>query len=208
MKTNSIGECRHYVYGNRRYYVLDISGTETNSLIRDQKMFRDYVYSLAGKTIVVYGKDDREEIITFAREKDRTVKNKKNAHPVLGKLAYAKGDTRRATIVHIEKAVKLSKWESENSESTHGWLDERGWERRRLFVFDGAKIYPADLSIGKAKDGRNILYTINIDIKKGVDADKDTADGGYVSTSSPNNDTVSQEMQAVNSEKLCYKTNE
>lgn len=49
-----------------------------------------------------------------------------------------------------------------NSTHNHQWLDENGWEYRKVHLIDkSGNIYSATLNIGLAKDGRKILYDIN-----------------------------------------------
>ena len=56
-----------------------------------------------------------------------------------------------------------------SSNNDHGWLDENGWKSRKAYVLasDG-NIYEAQLRIARTRDGRNILYAVNLDIKKAL----------------------------------------
>jgi len=68
--------------------------------------------------------------------------------------------------------LENSEYFAENKEQSHQWLDENGWEIRKAYVeLNDGKIYPVLLSIGRTRDGRNILYAISIKTKEGIDVD-------------------------------------
>lgn len=173
------------------YEAIKIDDKNTTKVIKDQSKFRKFVESLAGKTVIVYDKDDKEEIISFAKTNERVSKNGKQ-HRVLGELAFTTGDTRKATIVHIVDALKVSFWLGDETEHNHTWLDERGWEKRRAYVVEDGIMYSADLRIAKAKDGRNILYAVNLDRNKGIRVDEVTTKGGSVKTGTPSEANVTR----------------
>lgn len=84
------------------------------------------------------------------------------------------GDIRKSTVVNISDALKVS-FDSpvQNTQSQHGWLDENGWITKRCYVLDEGIIYPADLRIANTRDGRHILYAVNVKKKDGVTAEKE-----------------------------------
>ena len=184
------------------YTAIEIDSEKTKKIINNDKAFKNFVLSLANKTITVYNEDGSSELITFARENEKVYKGGKHSHPALGELVYMAGDYRKATLVNIKNALVVSKQIDESEESSHGWLDERGWKTRRAYVKSDGMLYPADLRIGKARDGRNILYAINLDIKKGFAADKESTQGGYVADTNPLNDILSQPNKQRNNKSV------
>ena len=59
-------------------------------------------------------------------------------------------------------AKTKGEYESENS---HQWLDENGWNDRIAYMLDHDEIYPVVIHISKARDGRNLLNDVSV-IKK------------------------------------------
>ncbi len=128
------------------------------------KILTRYVYdNLAGKDIITYDRNGKEEIISFAKKNERVYKDDtKNSHKVIDKLARNRGNIQTLSTVHIDELLQTAKYESSNSEHSHQWLDENGWEYRKTYVQDKkGKIYEATLNIANAKNGRRILYSIS-----------------------------------------------
>lgn len=105
--------------------------------------------------------------------RNETVTKNDKRHKVRGELEYAIGDTRRVIIANLEEVAEHSVYDPvfSNDESSRGWLDQNGWESRKTYVTDGETVYKAFLKIGKSRDGRNILYAVNCDVKDGVAVD-------------------------------------
>ncbi len=128
------------------------------------KILTRYVYdNLAGKDVIAYDRNGNEEIISFAKKNERAQKSDAtNSHRVIDKLARNRGNIQALSTVHIDELLQTAKYESSNSEHSHQWLDENGWEYRKTYVQDKkGKIYEATLNIANAKDGRRILYSIS-----------------------------------------------
>ena len=143
-----------------------------------------------------------ESVISEAhRDKKETVSKNGKRHPVLGELAFSKGDTRKQVIVNAKEVTENSEYDPvfSSTNNSHGWLDANGWESRKTFVLAGdGYIYDAFLKIAKAKDGRNILYGVNVDITKGTAVDKGaTSKRAAVLAAIPNGDMVSQDGDSV-----------
>ena len=68
--------------------------------------------------------------------------------------------------------VKIYAPEFSTENNEHGWLDKNGWESRKTYVLKDGVIYEAYLKIAKAKDGRNILYAVNLNINNGIAVDQ------------------------------------
>ena len=173
-----------------RFDVVDVNGKEYDSVVvldkkisvrelNDNKKFFSWIEkNLIGARIRVYDQNLNTEVIEFAKA-DETVKKDgaKNPHPVIGELAYAKGDVKRRVIANSKEAIKVSVYDSQHSsnDNAHDWLDRNGWEGRSVYVMDPNtnKVYPANLRIAKAEDGRNILYAVNCNIDDGVAVDQE-----------------------------------
>lgn len=114
------------------------------------------------------------EVIEFAGEKERVLKDgAKNKHPVIGEFTQAKNETKKLVIVNAVETAEISRLAGISNEHSHQWLDENGWEERTSHVMtEDGTIYPVTLHIARARDGRNILYDVNIKINEGVAADK------------------------------------
>ena len=192
--------------------IVDVNGKEYNSVVEldktvskrtmsePKKFMRYIVNNLVGLEIPVIDGDGNTEVIEFAGEGE-TVTKTKGRHPVLGELAYAKGDTRKQVIVNAEEVIQESVYDPEYSstDNEHGWLDRNGWESRKTYVLtkDGM-IYEAYLKIAKAEDGRNILYAVNLNINKGIAVDQGaTSKKAAVLAAMPSADKVAQESKKV-----------
>ena len=165
--------------------IVDVNGVEYDSVVMldkpipkrilsDQKTFEKFlVNELFNKKISVLDQNGDVEIIEFAGETERVRKGGK-PRLVRGELSRATGDVRKIIIANLEEVAERSVYDPINSNNvnSHGWLDQNGWESRKTYVTDGNTIYEAYLKIGKARDGRNILYALNCDIKEGIAVDK------------------------------------
>lgn len=80
---------------------------------------------------------------------------------------------KKLVILNATETAEISNFAKYKDEHSHQWLDENGWDERTSYVMtkDGT-IYPVTLHIAKARDGRNILYDVNVKIKEGVAVDK------------------------------------
>lgn len=130
------------------------------------KVLNKYVYdNLAGKEITAFDENGNEEIISFAKEKERVTKdNSENSRRVIDKLARKRGMNEQLAVAHAVELISASKKiDLFSNESNHQWLDENGWETRTVYIQNkkNKKVYSALLNIANAKDGRKILYDIN-----------------------------------------------
>ena len=169
------------------------------------RVLSNFVYSnLAGAELEVYDESGRPEIITLARENDRVKKDgAKSSRKVLDKLARYNGNNIRAlTTVQMSEALLASRYENTTDEHTHQWMDENGWEHRKVYLQDiSGNIYQATLNIANGRD-RRILYDINM-VRQ---IDKNRTPGGAVpstkmegarSTSRSSADNVAQPEEEV-----------
>ena len=125
---------------------------------------KDYVYNnLAGKTITIYNEDGSVEKICFAGTNERVRKdNANNSHKVINKLALSNNNIRNLCILQIYDVLQLSFIIGFSNQHTHQWLDEYGWEYRKIFLRDKYNnVWEAVLNIAKTHNGRFILYDIN-----------------------------------------------
>ena len=51
-------------------------------------------------------------------------------------------------------------------------MDKNGWGSLKIYILQDGVIYEAYLRIAKAKDGRNILYAVNLNINNGIAVDQ------------------------------------
>ena len=198
--------------------IVDVNGTEYDSVVELDREVSDSVLSspkrmmnwikdnLVGFRLPVLDENGNTEIIEFAGEKEVTYKDRgegkgASRNPVLGELAYTKGDIRKRVVVNlletINESVDNPRGYSSNNE--HGWLDENGWISRKTYVLasDG-KIYEAFLRIAKARDGRKILYGVNLDAEKGIAVDESaTQKRAAVIAAMPSAGTVAQKKPSV-----------
>ena len=174
-------DLRHNVVDtNGKVYadVVALNYKTFNIVKKSNAKYIDFIRNnLIKKKITVLDQNGDSEVIEFAKSNERVLKDgAKNAHRVLGKLEQVLGDVKKLTILNAEETAKISTVFERNQEHTHQWLDQYGWEKRKSFVMtsDGT-IYPVTLHVAKARDGRNILYSVSIDIKKGVAIDKEAS---------------------------------
>lgn len=197
-----------------RYDIVDVNGKEYDTVVQLDKhiskrvisspvKFLDYIVKhFAGQRINVLDKDGNVETLVFAKADDYVSKNGRNRHPVLGELAYTSGSTRKEVIVNLPEVAAQSQYDPKFSsgDNEHDWLDRNGWESRKTYVLaDDGKIYEAYLKIGKAEDGRNILYAVNCDATKGIAVDQGaTQKRAAVIAAMPSNKKVSHNNNTVN----------
>ena len=190
------------VDGKEYNSVVELDKTVSKRILSEPKNFLRYIENnLVGLQIPVIDGDGNTEVIEFAGANETVSKNNKR-HPVLGELAYTKGDTRKQVIVNAEEVIQVSEYDPDqpSTGNVHGWLDKNGWETRKTYVLtqDGT-IYEAYLKIAKAQDGRNILYAVNLDINKGIAVDKGaTSEKAAVLAAMPSGDKVAQNGKDVN----------
>ena len=167
------------------------------------KPFAKFVYdNLAGKDIKVFGDNGNEEIISFAKEKERVKKDgANNSHIVIDKLARATNNTKKLAIVHIDELLETAVYDNYSAEHSHQWLDENGWEHRKTYIQDiKNNIYEATLNIAKARDGRNILYDVSNIIKVDEGAVSSTQNERDSLTNRQPSVTISQNEPTVNTQ--------
>lgn len=166
--------------------VVDVNGKEYDHVIElDYKIFNkvrrrgstyiDFIRkNLINKKITVYNSDGTSEVVEFAGENERVQKDGSNSfRRVLGELEQARNELKKLVILNAEETLEISQLALHNPQNSHQWLDANGWDERRSYVLaEDGMIYPVDLHIAKAKDGRNILYDANVKIKEGISIDK------------------------------------
>lgn len=164
--------------------IVDLNGKEYETVVEldkpiskrtlsEPKRFFNYIKSnLLGLQIPVEDALGNLEIVEFAAENETTTKNGKS-HPVLGELKYIRGDIRKLVVANFKEVAEESSYDQKLSTNNndHGWLDKNGWESRKTYVLQDGVIYEAYLRIAKASDGRNILYSVNLDINNGIAVD-------------------------------------
>lgn len=162
------------VNGKEYGSVVELDKTVSKRVLSDPRKFMNYIKrNLVGLEISVTDALGNEEIIEFAKENETTSKNGKR-HPVLGELAYTKGDVRKQVVVNAKEVIEESLYDPtfSSTNNDHDWLDKNGWESRKAFVLtQEGFIYEAYLRIAKSRDGRNILYAVNLDINNGIAVD-------------------------------------
>ena len=192
--------------------IVDVNGKEYDSVVvldkevpkstlsSPKKLYRYIVENFVGFRFPVLDENGNTEIVELGREKDVTYKNNKK-NPVLGELAFTTGDIRKQVVVNtievINESVDNPSGYSPNND--HGWLDENGWISRKTYVLasDG-KIYEAFLRIARARDGRNILYGVNLDAEKGIAVDESaTQKRAAVIAAMPSGGNVAQNKPGV-----------
>ena len=201
-----------------RVDIVDVNGVEYDHVVeldykifnrvkRSGKAYIDFIRNnLIKQKITVYDDNGDPEVIEFAGEKERVLKDgAKNKHPVIGELTQAKNETKKLVILNAVETAEISRFAGVNNEHKHQWLDENGWEERTSHVMtkDGI-IYPVTLHIARARDGRNILYDVNVKLNEGIAADKIATSlrakqqaKQAVRTTKPSTDKVSQQNPEV-----------
>lgn len=190
-------------------HIVELDYKRFNKIRRNGKAYIDFIRNnLIKQKITVLDGNGNSEVIEFAGEKEKVKKDgAKNAHPVIGELTQAKNETKKLVIVNSVETAEISHFSKNTDEHSHQWLDENGWEERTSFVMnrDGT-IYPVTLHIAKTRDGRNILYDVNVKIKEGIAADKNATSlrtkeqaRQAVRTTKPSDERVSQSDLEVKS---------
>ena len=159
-------------------HVIELGYKTFNKVKRSGKAYIDFIRNnLINKKITVYNSDGEAEIIEFAKANERVQKaGASNKHPVIGELTQARNEIKKLVILNAVETAKISQFDSSTDhkdENSHQWLDANGWDYRTSYVMtNDDTIYPVTLFVAKARDGRNILYDVNVKIKEGVAADK------------------------------------
>ena len=119
--------------------------------------------NLIGSEIPVLDEYGNEEIIEFAKPRDRVTKEGKiKSRRAIDKLKTKRDNNSKLVIVNLEEIIPVSTFDGKSDENTHQWLDEKGWEYRTAYVLmKDARLYSVTLNIAKTKDGRNVLYDVN-----------------------------------------------
>lgn len=163
------------VNGNEYDHVIELDYKIFNKVKRSGKAYIDFIRNnLINQKITVYNSNGESEIIEFAKENERVRKyGSTNFRRVLGELEQARNELKKLVILNSKETVEISLLASHKNDNTHQWLDKNGWDTRRSYVLtnDGT-LYPVELLIAKARDGRNILYDANVKIKEGIGIDK------------------------------------
>lgn len=126
--------------------------------------FINFVHNnLAGTQIEVFNENGTSEIIEFAKRNERVKKDGvNNSHKVIDKLARKKGLINKLAVIHIDELLSVAKSNDSNTEHSHQWLDENGWEFKTAYIqTKNGNIYMAILNIANTIDGRKILYDVN-----------------------------------------------
>ena len=112
------------------------------------------------------------EIVAKEGEERNLLRNYKTKLRLI-EAEQARNEIKKLVIINAVETTEISQLASHKDEHTHQWLDENGWDSRMSYVLtkDGM-IYPVELYIAKAIDGRNILYDANVKIKEGISIDK------------------------------------
>ena len=168
---NNIKDVNGNVYSN----VVELEYKTFNKIRKNTKAYIDFIRNnLIKQKITVYDSNGEPEIIEFAKTNERVQKDgTSNFRRVLGELERAHGDVKKLTITNAEEVAEISEIKNHSTENSHQWLDQNGWDERWSYVMtqDGM-IYPIILHIAKTRDGRNLLYSVNVDITKGIGIDK------------------------------------
>ena len=163
------------VNGNEYTNVVKLEYDVFNKVRRNGKAYVDYIRNnLIKEKITVFDNNGNMETVEFAGEKERVQKDgAKNSHPVIGELTQAKNELKKLVILNSVETAEISEFANHSEENSHKWLDENGWDERTSYVMTSDNmIYPVTLYIAKTRDGRNILYDVNVKIKEGVATDK------------------------------------
>ena len=128
------------------------------------KVLGEYVYNhLAGRVLTVYDENDKAETVYLAKANDRVTKDgAKNSHKVIDKLAGYRGNEVRAkAVVQLSEVLAASTYEQTTNEHNHQWMDEGGWEIRKVYLQDiDGDIYEGTVNIANGRE-RRILYDVS-----------------------------------------------
>ena len=161
--------------GKEYDHVIELDYKVFDKVKRSGKAYIDFIRNnLISKKITVYNSNGESEVIEFAKENERVAKDgSTNFRRVLGELEQARNEVKKLVILNVDETTKISQFASHKDENTHQWLDKNGWDYRTSYVMtNDGMIYPVTLFVAKARDGRNILYDVNIEIKEGISIDK------------------------------------
>ena len=202
------------VNGKEYDMVVELDREVSKSVLSSPKRMMNWIKdNLVGFRLPVLDENGNTEIIEFAGAKETTHKNNsKDRNPVLGELAHTTGDVRKSVVVNLLEVTNESVPDPEHysPNNNHGWLDENGWKPRKTYVLaqDG-NIYEAQLRIAKARDGRNILYAVNLDINEGIAVDKSaTQKRAAVIAAMPSGKNISQPAPKVKTQHSFSKDSE
>ena len=155
--------------------VVELNEKDFRKATKSGKDFAKYLYEhFLNQKFVVYDADGNEEVIEFAGQNERVKKDgADNGHPVWGEFTQEKDYINKKVIINLPEVVANSDQTDFNPNGNHQWLDQNGFEIRTCYVIQRNKniIMPIKLSIGKAKDGRNILYSAKRQKNEGVAID-------------------------------------
>lgn len=162
---------------NGKHYddVVELEYGVFNKIKRHTKAWLNFIRNnLIKQKITVYNSNGDAETIEFAKENERVQKDCSNSsRRVLGELERIVGDTRKLVVANAVEVAEISQLKNHSSINNHQWLDSNGWDERWSYVMtEDGTIYKAILQIAKSRDGRSILYGVNVDITKGVSIDK------------------------------------
>lgn len=153
------------VNGSQYDRVVELNYKVFNRIRRSGKAYIDFIRNnLIKQKITVFDDNSDSEVIEFAGEKERVLKDgAKNKHPVIGELTQAKNEIKKLVIVNAVETTEISKISGNSKENSHQCLDENGWVERTSYVMTkNGTIYPVILHIARTRDGRNILYDVNV----------------------------------------------
>lgn len=166
------------------------------------KAFKDFVFdNLAGEKFEAKDAGGNPITIEFARLGDKHRKDgAPNKNKTLNEIAVKTSKKKRSkeTQVAVSQAnelIEVSKYDKSAPTNAHGDLDANGWEYRTLPVMaQNGNIYDCVLNIAKSKDGRNILYDVELTKKTGMASR--TAESGSAATNLK--ETLPQKENSVN----------
>ena len=166
------------INGKEYDHVIELDYNVFNRVKRSGKAYIDFIRNnLINQKITVYNSNGDSEVVEFARANERVKKDGTSRdHVVIGELTQARNEIKKLVILNAVETAEISSFDpsaDHSDENSHQWLDANGWDKRTSYVMtkDGM-IYPVTLFIAKARDGRNILYDVNVQIKEGIAAEK------------------------------------
>lgn len=163
------------VNGKEYDHVIELEYRVFNKVRKRGSAYINFIRNnLINKKITVYNSNGGSEIIEFAKSNERVRKDgSKNFKRVLGELEQARNEIKKLVILNADETARISWLAQHKTENSHQWLDANGWDMRISYVMSNKGIiYPVELHIAKTKDGRNILYDVNVKINEGISIDK------------------------------------
>lgn len=100
-------------------------------------------------------------------------KGVKSPHKVLGFFEQQTDKLTRIAIFNIKELAKNSVPLEPHDDPRHGWMDENGWHNRLSYMMDEDKVYPVILQVPKTRDGRYLIYEIDVLKKEETSIDMD-----------------------------------